>query len=91
MVYEAAVLFAGLPAQWFAVIRRAFGALLLELGSEPARVGFRLSLLPYDSWPPLRRVQTAAWAFPIRPHFHLLSVSVRRWTSTPWGDHTTVR
>ena len=35
----------GLPALRFAVIRRAFGALLLELGSEPARVDFGLLAL----------------------------------------------
>ena len=34
----------GLPALRFAVIRRAFGALLLELGSEPARVVFAPAL-----------------------------------------------
>ena len=35
----------GLPALRFAVIRRALELLLLELGSEPARVGFACLVL----------------------------------------------
>ena len=57
----------GLPAPRCAVIRRALELLLLELGSEPARVVFRslASRATHDRrW---RRMQTAAWAFPIRP------------------------
>ena len=67
MAYVCRSLQTGLPALRFAVIRRAFGALLLELGSEPARVVFVAVVLLCDSYMALKTHARAAWTFPIRP------------------------
>ena len=55
----------GLPALRFAVIR-GFWLLLVELGSEPARVVFRLSCFSCDYSPALKTHETAAWTFPVQ-------------------------
>ena len=71
----------GLPALRCAVIR-GFWLLLLELGSEPARVVFRLSCFSCDSSPALKTHETAAWTFPIPALAFALCIRQRRRRAT---------
>ena len=71
----------GLPALRFAVIR-GFWLLLLELGSEPARVVFRLRCFSSTHQRLRRRILVAAWTFPIPALAFALCIRQRRRRAT---------